>query len=284
MAWRQGAVCDQWAASYFQMCAVRMFLASLELSAGAAGATGGRQSRLEFFNSWMRYEIWRDRWQWGQWTRCGSNRQVAEEFQQKQKRAQDWRSWILQVRYFLLLCVNFCKRLFYVWITFRCVCKTPPTTAKLAERPRWLPPGYKVSRLKELSLGNPVFGFRMQLFCRTGFHLAIFPDTKVRGVKEDRHDNGSYIFVSTLCKYLEHYYVIFIYFLQLWSSSVLLTSVRCALEGSQVICTWLWTKMGDFMGKWVKAMSILILKLKQIPRDQLHSISGKNRHFLTSGF
>lgn len=53
-------------------------------------------------------------------------------------------------------------------------------------RPKWLPPGYKFT----LFHGNPVFGFRMQLYCRTGFLLAIFPDKKVRGTDEDTNPYG----------------------------------------------------------------------------------------------
>jgi hypothetical protein len=58
----------------------------------------------------------------------------------------------------------------------------------LATRPKWLPPGYKLQDLK--LRGNPVFGFRMQLYCRTRFYLGIFPDKKVKGIDIEGHRCG----------------------------------------------------------------------------------------------
>lgn len=72
--------------------------------------------------------------------------------------------------------------------------KTPPTNAKLATRPKWLPPGYKLSDIK----GNPVYGYRMQLYCRTGYHLGIFPDKKVKGINEDVHPYGKFVYFLIL--------------------------------------------------------------------------------------
>lgn len=62
----------------------------------------------------------------------------------------------------------------------------PPSNARLASRPKWLPPGYKLG----LFMGNAVYGFRMQLYCRTGYHLGIFPDKKVRGIADNIHPYG----------------------------------------------------------------------------------------------
>ncbi|KAK6641009.1 hypothetical protein RUM44_012708 [Polyplax serrata] len=59
-------------------------------------------------------------------------------------------------------------------------------------RPKWLKPGFRFNLFR----GNPVFSFRMQLYCRTGFFLAIFPDKKVRGTDEDANPNALVEFTS----------------------------------------------------------------------------------------
>ncbi|CAG9812664.1 unnamed protein product [Phaedon cochleariae] len=41
-------------------------------------------------------------------------------------------------------------------------------------------------------IGNPKLGGKMQLFCRTGYYLAIYPDGKVRGT-EDENDMHTYL-------------------------------------------------------------------------------------------
>ncbi|XP_022194608.2 fibroblast growth factor 1 [Nilaparvata lugens] len=51
----------------------------------------------------------------------------------------------------------------------RCFCPTNPRT-------------YQGLPFRE---GNPNYGFRMQLYCRTQFHLAIMPDGSVIGVNEN---------------------------------------------------------------------------------------------------
>lgn len=65
--------------------------------------------------------------------------------------------------------------------------RAPPASARLAARPRWMPPTHTLTP----STGNPVYGLRMQLYCRTGFHIAIFLDGRVRGLDIDRHPNGT---------------------------------------------------------------------------------------------
>jgi len=80
----------------------------------------------------------------------------------------------------------------------RDLCRGPPPTARLAVRPKWLPPQMFFTPSK----GNPVFGLRMQLYCRTGFHIAIFGDKKVRGLDIDQHRNGEPMLYFVLDRYI----------------------------------------------------------------------------------
>lgn len=38
--------------------------------------------------------------------------------------------------------------------------------------------------------GNPHYGYRMQLYCSTGYHIAILPNGKVIGIDEDMDKHG----------------------------------------------------------------------------------------------
>ncbi|XP_021925338.1 putative fibroblast growth factor 1 isoform X3 [Zootermopsis nevadensis] len=61
-----------------------------------------------------------------------------------------------------------------------------------------LSPGSSTGRLNLPSRpGNPVYGPRMQLHCRTGFHIGIFADGKVRGIDRDL-DDFALLEVSTI--------------------------------------------------------------------------------------
>lgn len=56
----------------------------------------------------------------------------------------------------------------------RSLSRAPPASARLAAA---------------RSRGNPNYGPRMQLYCRTGFYLGIFEDKKVRGIQANLHPN-----------------------------------------------------------------------------------------------
>lgn len=43
--------------------------------------------------------------------------------------------------------------------------------------------------------GNKNYGFRMMLYCRTGFHLIILPDGTVKGTDEEFHKYGKLYFL-----------------------------------------------------------------------------------------
>jgi hypothetical protein len=69
-------------------------------------------------------------------------------------------------------------------VTFSCVC---------------LSPGALVDRFNLPSRpGNPVYGPRMQLYCRTGFHIGIFPTGRVKGIEQDHHDFGKLVYLVML--------------------------------------------------------------------------------------
>ncbi|XP_014273782.1 fibroblast growth factor 1 [Halyomorpha halys] len=40
--------------------------------------------------------------------------------------------------------------------------------------------------------GNPHYGYRMRLYCRTGHHLTILPDEKIVGINDDAGDLAEY--------------------------------------------------------------------------------------------
>ncbi|KAL1494073.1 hypothetical protein ABEB36_009729 [Hypothenemus hampei] len=54
----------------------------------------------------------------------------------------------------------------------------PPTTSQPALRNAYVDP-------RSFAQGNPKLGNRMQLYSRTGFFLAVYPDGKVRGTRDD---------------------------------------------------------------------------------------------------
>lgn len=43
--------------------------------------------------------------------------------------------------------------------------------------------------------GNPVYGPHMQLYCRTGFHIGIFPTGRVNGIQQDHHEFGKLVYL-----------------------------------------------------------------------------------------
>ncbi|CAH1993717.1 unnamed protein product [Acanthoscelides obtectus] len=51
-------------------------------------------------------------------------------------------------------------------------------------------------RLRNVNFGNPKLGGKMQLYCRTGHHLAVYPDGKVRG-NSDENDLHTYLEISS---------------------------------------------------------------------------------------
>nr|CAI5854495.1 unnamed protein product [Callosobruchus analis] len=50
--------------------------------------------------------------------------------------------------------------------------------------------------MRNVNFGNPKLGGKMQLYCRTGHHLAIYPDGKVRG-NSDENDLHTYLEISS---------------------------------------------------------------------------------------
>jgi hypothetical protein len=69
-------------------------------------------------------------------------------------------------------------------VTFRHVCLSPGAVVghfSLPSRP-----------------GNPVYGPRMQLYCRTGFHIGIYPTGRVNGIQQDYNEFGKLVYLVIL--------------------------------------------------------------------------------------
>lgn len=60
----------------------------------------------------------------------------------------------------------------------RVVWPPPTTSSQPALRNAYLDP-------RSLPMGNPNMGSKMQLYCKTGFFLAVYPNGQVRGSREE---------------------------------------------------------------------------------------------------